>query len=466
MALKFTLHYKSRNHCTEEEEEEEAAERRNMAEREESTEMMKRNMNPRAVIDTSPPFESVKEAVDRFGGSGPWVPHHLLRLPPLVDDPEALLNLDKMEEEAVRFERDLMVKEKEALDVLKEVEAAKRYVEGLKLNLTMEEVASSSASPMSNSGFSSPSSGRLPGFPVQSPGNVLMELNHAKEDLDKMSSDLSVIRSSVESLNKKVTDGRQHQYMDIVDDDDEWDLSFESEQFKKMAEASSYEVMKAALEIERTKESMKMAEMRLAAAKKMEEAAKAMEAIAIAQRKALLRKKHFSMASPTKGTTVPYVKPHKTLTQKAQQVEDHCKTKFVDSNVEVVKALQKQGQNNNNNSQHKEVLASERRTNGIVAEFKDPIVKEPKTPKQKPVPVFGSTMSIGDVLNKRVSPTDDVTQRQHVSFSQMLRGQSGAVLGPTKSPKGGSTQRKKFGFIQVPLAKQNKKRGQAMNSLV
>ncbi|VFQ81122.1 unnamed protein product [Cuscuta campestris] len=456
-----------------------------MAEREESTEtmMMKRNTNPRAVIDTSPPFESVREAVDRFGGSGPWVPHHLLRLPPLIsqDDPAALMNLDKMEEDAVRFERDLMVKEREALGVLKEVEAAKRYVEGLKLNLTMEEAASSSsASPMSNSGFSSPSSGRLPGLPDRSPGTVLMELNQAKEDLDKMSSDLSVIRSSVESLNKKVTDGRQQlgksKCMDIVGDDDdgggddEWDLSFESEQFKKMAEASSYEVMKAALEIERTKESMRMAEMRLVAAKKMEEAAKAVEAIAIAQRKALLRKKHFSMASPTKGTTVPYVKPHKTLTPKAQQVEDHCKTKFVDSNVEVVKALQKQGQdnnNNNNNSKHKEeVLASERRPNGVVAEFKDPIVKEPKTPNQKPVTVFGSTMSIGDVLNKRASPTDDVAQRQHVSFSQMLRGQSGAVLGPAKSPKGGSAQRKKFGFIQVPLAKQNKKRGQAMNSLV
>ncbi|CAH9126384.1 unnamed protein product [Cuscuta epithymum] len=447
-----------------------------MAEKEECTEM-KKKMSPRVEIDTSPPFESVKEAVDRFGGSGPWFPHHLLRMP-LPEENTGPLELNKMEEGTNDFERGLIMKEQEALNVLKEVEAAKRYVEGLKLNLMEDEVSASSSSSMSSSPVFSPSE-RLASFtPIPSPGNVLMELNQAKEDLNKMSMDLSVIRTSVQSLNKEVKNERRllsenggreclekgvEESMDDIDDEEDWRVNFESEQCKKMADASSYQVMKATLDIARMKESMKMAELRLTAAKKIEEAARALEAIAIAERKALLNAKRFFQVPSAKEMTLLDEKQY-PLTPK---IEEQCKTKFVDSNAEVIISGKKQLESIQNHKNHpKEAL-------GHLARMKDskPAMileeKEPYTPKDKQVPGFKSSVSIGDVLSRKVDEEGDETEKHYVPFSQMLREQSGISLGPGKTGKDGGlqkqyvSQRKKFGFIQVPLAnKQNKKRGQ------
>lgn len=371
-----------------------------------------------------------------------------------------MLDLNKMEEQAVKYERDLMMKEQEALKVLKEVEAAKRFVEGLKLNL-IEEVSSFVSNPAS---FTTENQmQKLTLNPVQSPGYVLMELNQAKLDLNKMSMDLAVIRTSVESLNKKMkkekvlleNDGSRTKVQQEVNE-----RSLEAEQFKKMAEASRYEVMKAMSEIERTKASIKLAEMRLVAAKKMEEAAKAVEAIAFAERKALLNCRSTNNAAAAEGIiTLPY-EEYYALTQKAQQADELCKIKFVDSG-----AQNKMLEENMNKKPDSPRLQNDNLTD-------------------RSVPVFKSSFSIGDILSRKLILQDDHIMvgkhhverhtkgqhQQHVSFSQMLREQSGIILNPTKSEKDNGSvhkqfiaQRKRFGFIQVPIPRHNKKKTQSLN---
>lgn len=226
-------------------------------------------------------------------------------------------------------------------------------------------------------------------------------------------------------------------------------------------------------EIERTKNCIRMAEMRLNAAKKMEEAAKAVEAIAVAKRHAPSSSDH----GECEGITLSF-EEYKSLSQKAKQGEELSKTKFVDK-VQLEAPILEKFEENTNVVIEDSFSATRVQRSGNRFNFRNshrnPEVLNGNEGGEKGG--FRSTASIGDVLSRKFVVQDDVmmgrsvenhsSERQHVSLSQMLREQSRLILHPTKGnaeEKQYFMQRKKFGFIQVPIpTKSSKKKAQSGN---
>ncbi|GJS14381.1 WEB family protein-like protein [Tanacetum coccineum] len=482
---------------------------------EENVHSSEKNENPRVEIDTSPPFGSVKEAVTRFGGSGSWIPLHILRL---AGHNLEEIDMETVEKQTAELEKELINKEQETLEVLRDLESAKGVMEGLKVNL-MKEVSSIMTSLDSNphSGTTTPidkstDSLTLCQIPLP-PGVILTELKQAKSNLNKTTSDLAMIRASVESLNKKMRSHKENlsekgetkrvieESIDVSNGPSK--LTFEAQQFRKMEEAAQYEVIKASSEIEHTKMSIRMVEMRLIAAKKMEEAARAMEAVALAENdgdKPLMRE----------GITLSY-EEYSALAQKAQKAEEVLKRSDYhrkDVNLSSMAFLKNSLDQSDDVKFSRKTLedalgprtndASGRNPESRNGFFRGRSASNPKSRNSYPFrapkvygpliednsnlinkesrPVLRSSVSIGDILSRKLIIQDDIvvrddvesqTRRDHdVSLSHMLREQSGLIFHDSrKVDKEGRVEkqffssRKKFGFIHVSLPlKHNKKK--------
>ena len=115
------------------------------------------------------------------------------------------------------------MQERETLDVLKELESTKRLVEDLKSKIQKEESEANLNLQMGKCDKKSvvdeneekenqvnqlnvlqPSREGFIPYPSSTPGLILMKLKQAKLNLTKTTNDLADVRTSVESLNKRL----------------------------------------------------------------------------------------------------------------------------------------------------------------------------------------------------------------------------------------------------------------------
>ncbi|XP_059306389.1 WEB family protein At2g38370-like [Lycium ferocissimum] len=516
----------------------------------------------RVEIDTSAPFESVKEAASRFGGIGFWKP----TLNKSSQDAEEKVDIAKVEEQAAQLEKDLIVKERETLEVLKELESTKVMIEELKsklqketyeVNATLSTDAEAKDAHLTDEvekkeNIVSSNQDGLDLCPSSAPGFILLELKQAKLNLTRTTSDLADIRTTVESYNKKIEKERillertrqklssnsskvssleeelnkTKEKLKLVKhaEDGSCDpidltrelhrLTNETDQFKKVGEAAKSEVLKAISEIEHTKTRIKTAEIRLVAAKKMKAAARAAEAVALAEIKAI--------SSTEKGVTLTY-EEYSCLLSKAKDAEEASKKRVEDammqvdeadvSKSEILKKVEEATEEvkvskkaleealsrveaanegklavevalrkwRSENGQRRRSIQNSTKFKNPSSSRKDSVLVDVNgltLVNDELKPVLKPTLSIGQILNKKLLLTEEFEKgkkagKRTVSLAQMLGKNTGELHLTRKDEKENGVKhhlpakRKKFGFAKIShlVNQHSKKKKQHTTSL-
>ncbi|KAF8081525.1 hypothetical protein N665_0880s0004 [Sinapis alba] len=447
-----------------------------------------RKVGLRAEIDTSPPFGSVQEAVTRFGGRGYWVPFKL------EDNYSGMgeFNIKRMEEHAAELEKDLIVKELETLDVLEALGSTKRIVEDLKRQLHQESLRSAENL---NSDIKEMNNAHCNHNPMSSPDLILMELKKAKINLGKTMDDLVMIQSSVESLNKKMKEEKE--FLDKTRAKLTYgfggavSLAEELRRVRVKPDETPREQVKMVAEMglnQQNKNCLRTAEMRLVAARKMEEAARAAEALAIAEITMLSSSSsslsngesedddsEFCFPEPPRSPLTPrglknatdssrsgVLKKLEEATQGVKQSKQDLEAAL--NRVEIANVKQLAAENAFHRWTKHSPMSQTRRS------FFRHLNKQHE-------PVLKSNVSMRDVLRRKQVPKEDVVvperqslegQRRNVNLSQMLKElkhdiKSSSARGEKEEvheEKQFVTQRRKFGFIHItlPMQKQSKKK--------
>ncbi|XP_072975780.1 WEB family protein At2g38370-like [Typha angustifolia] len=526
-------------------------------------------------VDTSAPFESVKAAVYRFEGAAAAAAAATWRTQAPVQfylRPEEM-ELMKVEEQTVKLEMDLFVKERETLKVLKELEMIKRTIDGLKLQLQQEtSEVNKVAEIYSDTMKVHPVSDVEEKCPIyynnrvesvaqsisrkQSPGKTLMELKQAKAYLNKTAGGLSgpgpqttieLLKSQIEeekfllektrgrvcsnttkasfleqNLSKVMAELqsiRDAKSKGSQSPSDLWirikQLNSEKEKHKKMTEVSRSEIVRLTAEIEQTKCRTKTANVRLLMAKKMKEAAKSSEAVALAEFKTMT---DILKSAIIPSTVTVSIEDYTTLTRKAREAHEISQTRVEAAMLEVEaankselellekveevtadvatgrkaleEALMREDAANKEKLAVEEALRRLRSEHNQKTRFSHNSTKFKNysaTPRRgdtqlldvnglslinKSKSISEPTLSIGQILSRKLMGPEDTEARMHgkivkrskVSLGQIL-SQKHELLSPPRiddsiAHKHFFTTRKKFGFVgfTLLLAKNKKKK--------
>jgi Weak chloroplast movement under blue light len=287
------------------------------------------------------------------------------------------LEVSILHDQTAQLEKDIIIKERETLEVLKELESAKKVVADLKSKIQKgtpcEQPNPSKVHPL-NESESEP-------FPQETQcSSVLHELKQAKLNLNQTTSELASIHTSIDFLNSSIEkekillektkdelsdntdmisslekelniateklklltnrkgDEKNNDEQKPLDSSREInEMTLEIERIKEVTNSAQSVIVNLMAEIEQTKSSIKTAEIRRIAARKVEEAAKEAEAIALIEIKALLSSCNFDTIE--EGVTLT-MEEYDILNQKAREAEEISKKKVEAAMCEVDEANQ------------------------------------------------------------------------------------------------------------------------------